>query len=321
MFIGEAPGRLGADTSGIPFHGDKAGHNFEDLLGSAGISRAEVFVTNAVLCNPKDETGNNAAPNPLELENCSEHLRQQIDIVNPKIIVSLGAHALKALSSIESHELTLIKSVRTANQWYGRTLIPLYHPGQRAMIHRSFEIQRSDYEFVAERLAEHGYRTSQSQGESVLNTASIADIIIATFPSLSYFALHKLFYLLECRYATEYGRRLSRAFFIRQKDGPYCVDLHPRKLQKALPYVEVKTSGAKVLVKASHADLFGKERIEREAIPDPMKKEILKILSQYQGLKDSELKTKAYLTTPMRRIQRQEKRAGSKLYNVPIELS
>ena len=60
MFIGEAPGRLGADSSEIPFHGDKAGHNFEELLEFAGLTRASVFVTNAVLCNPRDASGNNA---------------------------------------------------------------------------------------------------------------------------------------------------------------------------------------------------------------------------------------------------------------------
>src|ERR1700722_9261259 len=55
MFIGEAPGRLGADGSGIPFHGDKAGNNFEELLERVGLTRYAIFVTNAALCNPKDE--------------------------------------------------------------------------------------------------------------------------------------------------------------------------------------------------------------------------------------------------------------------------
>ena len=55
MFIGEAPGRLGADSSAIPFHGDKAGSNFEKLLRHVGLSRYDLFITNAALCNPKDE--------------------------------------------------------------------------------------------------------------------------------------------------------------------------------------------------------------------------------------------------------------------------
>src|SRR5687767_4808993 len=67
MFIGEAPGRLGADNSGIPFHGDKAGHNFEELLEFAKLDRSNIFVTNAVLCNPRDEDGNNSTPTKIEV--------------------------------------------------------------------------------------------------------------------------------------------------------------------------------------------------------------------------------------------------------------
>ena len=62
MFVGEAPGRLGADRTTIPFHGDKAGDNFARLLELASISRSQIFVTNAVLCNPRDVQGNNASP-------------------------------------------------------------------------------------------------------------------------------------------------------------------------------------------------------------------------------------------------------------------
>ena len=62
IFIGEAPGRLGADRTGIPFYGDQAGQNFERLLQFAGLTRQQVFITNAVLCNPRDKKGNNSAP-------------------------------------------------------------------------------------------------------------------------------------------------------------------------------------------------------------------------------------------------------------------
>ena len=71
MFIGEAPGRLGADDTHIPFHGDKSGHNFESLLKAVGINRGDIFVTNSVLCNPKDENGNNDTPKNEEILNCS----------------------------------------------------------------------------------------------------------------------------------------------------------------------------------------------------------------------------------------------------------
>ena len=150
MFIGEAPGRLGADDTGIPFHGDRAGHNFEELLDFVGISREEIFITNAVLCNPKDSKGNNSPPKSIEIKNCSNYLKRQIDLINPKIVVTLGLNALKATKLIENHDLSLSTDIRTKNFWYKRILIPVYHPGQRAMIHRSMANQRSDYQFIAE---------------------------------------------------------------------------------------------------------------------------------------------------------------------------
>ncbi|MHC4065609.1 MAG: uracil-DNA glycosylase family protein, partial [Planctomycetota bacterium] len=52
LFVGEAPGRLGADRSRVPFRGDRSGDNFDRLLRHVGLSRGEVFVTNAVLCCP-----------------------------------------------------------------------------------------------------------------------------------------------------------------------------------------------------------------------------------------------------------------------------
>jgi uracil-DNA glycosylase family 4 len=150
MFIGEAPGRLGADASAIPFHGDRAGDNFESLIEQVGLSRHDCFITNAILCNPKDDKGNNATPNRAEIANCAQFLKRQIDIVDPCIVVSLGAQALSAIGLIERHELDLVSGVRKKWNWYGRILVPLYHPGQRAMLHRSFFNQLADYQFVAE---------------------------------------------------------------------------------------------------------------------------------------------------------------------------
>ncbi|WPQ36580.1 uracil-DNA glycosylase [Achromobacter xylosoxidans] len=152
MFVGEAPGRLGADDSQLPFHGDKSGHNFESLIAQVGISRYEVFVTNAVLCNPKDERGNNSTPNSGEITNCMPFLKETIEILDPSIIVTLGAVALKACGELEGYSFSLREKVRTVNAWMGRKLIPVYHPGQRAMVHRSFANQLSDYQFVAENL-------------------------------------------------------------------------------------------------------------------------------------------------------------------------
>ncbi len=156
FFVGEAPGRLGADKTKVPFHGDVAGRNFENLIAFAEISRNDIFVTNAVLCNPKDERGNNSTPTLSEAANCQAFLKRQIVLVNPKIVIALGAKAIRALACIEPHRLSLNQHVRTIHTWFGRQLILLYHPGQRAMIHRSFENQRLDYQFVAKQQRQLG---------------------------------------------------------------------------------------------------------------------------------------------------------------------
>src|ERR1051325_2165993 len=59
MFIGEAPGRKGADRTHVPFSGDQSGRNFDRFLASVGLARAEVFITSAALCNPRTATGAN----------------------------------------------------------------------------------------------------------------------------------------------------------------------------------------------------------------------------------------------------------------------
>ena len=145
LFIAEAPGRLGAERSGIPLTGDQTGRNFEALLQEANIHRESVFITNAVLCNPQNTQGNNAPPTPHEVANCSDHLRTTIHLLQPRYIVTLGQTALRALQQIETHALTLAQDTGIPTTWYNRWLIALYHPGPRARIHRSLELQREDF--------------------------------------------------------------------------------------------------------------------------------------------------------------------------------
>ena len=62
LFVAEAPGRFGGDRTAVPLHGDRSGATFAHLLAAAGLDRGEVFVTNAVLCNPRDPAGRNTRP-------------------------------------------------------------------------------------------------------------------------------------------------------------------------------------------------------------------------------------------------------------------
>jgi len=157
IFIGEAPGRLGADQTGVPFYGDKAGQNFERLLIAAGLTRSEVFITNAVLCNPRDAKGNNSVPTKEEVRNCSFHLSILLDVIQPDLIVTLGQCALRALYMIEPHQIELRQSVGKPVKWRGYAILPMYHPGPRAAIHRSIADQKKDFSFLGEILGQGGF--------------------------------------------------------------------------------------------------------------------------------------------------------------------
>jgi uracil-DNA glycosylase family 4 len=154
LFVAEAPGRLGGARTGIPLAGDQSGRNFERLLAAAGLERREVFITNAVLCNPRDERGRNAAPTTREIHNCSPFLRRTIDLVDPLLVIALGVVALKALALIVPHEIELRRDVAQPFEWDRRILIGMYHPSPRAQLHRSLIQQCDDFATLRPLLAE-----------------------------------------------------------------------------------------------------------------------------------------------------------------------
>lgn len=145
MFIGEAPGRRGAARTQIPFSGDESGRRFELLLAAAGLDRGEVFITNAMLCLPLDAAGCNRTPRASELASCSANLSATLAAVSPELVVTLGAIALAACVRIEVHRLALASGVAQPAGWFGRTLIPLYHPGRQAQLHRPWDRQLEDW--------------------------------------------------------------------------------------------------------------------------------------------------------------------------------
>ncbi|MFN8533671.1 MAG: uracil-DNA glycosylase [Dehalococcoidia bacterium] len=143
LFVAEAPGRLGGERTGIPLSGDQTGRNFSRLLEVSGLSRSEVFITNAVLCNP-GRGERNRPPTSAEIANCRDHLARTICLVDPPVVVALGAVALRALAAIAPHSLTL-RTVGEAAPWNGRRLVALYHPGPRAQLHRGVGLQMDDF--------------------------------------------------------------------------------------------------------------------------------------------------------------------------------
>lgn len=149
MFIAEAPGRQGGNRTRIPFSGDKSGANFQKLLDSISLRREEIFITNTVLCHPHKESGANRKPTKKEIKNCADFLRETIELINPQIIVTLGAVALEALRAIEYHQFTLKREAARILNWNKRLLIPLYHPSPQTLAsHRQMREQLADFQIL-----------------------------------------------------------------------------------------------------------------------------------------------------------------------------
>lgn len=118
FFIGEAPG-WHEDQQGRPFVGP-AGQYLDELLSVAGLKRKEVFITNIVKCRPPG----NRDPLPGEIQACKKYLDRQLELLNPKIIVTLGRHSLARFFINE----TISKIHGNAMKLDNRILIAMYHP-------------------------------------------------------------------------------------------------------------------------------------------------------------------------------------------------
>ena len=150
MFIGEAPGRKGADRTRVPFSGDQSGKNFDRFLASIDLKRSEIFITSAALCNPRAASGANRRPTTLEIRNCSDFLSRTIELVDPRVVVTLGTVALEALKLVHYHDFNLKHAAGRICGWNSRMLVPLYHPSPQVLItSRKEAAQLKDYQVVA----------------------------------------------------------------------------------------------------------------------------------------------------------------------------
>ena len=146
VFVAEAPGRFGSGQTGIPFHGDRSGDNFEQLLNHVGLKRKDIFITNAVLCNPI-KNGNNRRPTTKEIDNCIPFLETLISIITPKIISTVGGVGLEAINRIFETRYKLADVVASPLPIGKFILFPLYHPSPRVIYtRRSLDHQKKDFE-------------------------------------------------------------------------------------------------------------------------------------------------------------------------------
>jgi uracil-DNA glycosylase len=123
MFVGEAPGAE-EDRQGLPFVG-RAGQLLNQLLEEIGLSREEVFIANVL----KNRPPGNRDPQPVEIQACEPWLWQQVALIEPRVVCTLGNFSTKLLSGSQTG-ITKVRGTPQVHELGGRTvyLLPLFHP-------------------------------------------------------------------------------------------------------------------------------------------------------------------------------------------------
>src|SRR6202035_3238007 len=149
MFVGEAPG-ASEDLQGLPFVG-AAGKLLDRLLGEIGMDRKDVWIGNVLRCRPPD----NRDPQPKEIESCQGYLFEQVRLIEPNVICTLGNFSTKLLrgdttgiSRLHGREEVRVIGSRTVR------LYPLYHPAAALYTPSMLETLRSDFSRIPELLSQ-----------------------------------------------------------------------------------------------------------------------------------------------------------------------
>ena len=148
MFVGEAPGAE-EDRQGLPFVG-RAGQLLNQLLEEIGLSREGVFIANVLKSRPPG----NRDPQPLEIEACRPYLFEQIRLIEPKVLCTLGNFATKLLSGNPAG-ITRVRGTPQVHELGGRTvfLLPLFHPAAALRTPAVKETLRGDFGMISQLLA------------------------------------------------------------------------------------------------------------------------------------------------------------------------
>ena len=148
MFVGEAPGAE-EDRQGLPFVG-RAGQLLNQLLEEIGLSRGEVFIANVLKSRPPG----NRDPQPLEIEACKPYLFEQVRLIEPKVVCTLGNFATKLLSG-SPVGITKVRGTPQVHELGGRAvfLLPLLHPAAALRTPAMKETLRGDLATVPGLLA------------------------------------------------------------------------------------------------------------------------------------------------------------------------
>ena len=140
MFVGEAPG-FHEDKQGVPFVG-QAGKLLDQLLAGVGLERSDVYIANVLKCRPPG----NRDPQPDEIESCEPHLFRQIELVQPRVVATLGNFATKLLSG-RPLGITRVHGQPQDVALGGNhvTLYPLYHPAAALYTPSMLKVLEEDF--------------------------------------------------------------------------------------------------------------------------------------------------------------------------------
>jgi DNA polymerase len=140
MFVGEAPG-FHEDKQGIPFVG-AAGQLLSNLLAEIGLSREDVYIANVLKCRPPG----NRDPLPEEIEACEGHLFRQIELIQPRVVATLGNFATKLLSG-KPTGITRVHGQEQEVVLGGRSVLlyPLFHPAAALYTPRTLDVLKADF--------------------------------------------------------------------------------------------------------------------------------------------------------------------------------
>jgi uracil-DNA glycosylase len=168
MFVGEAPG-FHEDKQGVPFVG-AAGQLLSKLLQGIGLTRDMVFVANVLKCRPPG----NRDPLPEEIQACEGHLFRQIELIQPKVVATLGNFATKLLSG----KPTGITRVHGRDQEVtlgGRTVLlyPLFHPAAALYTPRMLDVLEADFARLPELLGRSAVPPEPAEPEPAVETQPV----------------------------------------------------------------------------------------------------------------------------------------------------
>ena len=149
MFVGEAPG-ANEDKQGLPFVG-QAGRLLDTLLGEIGLRRGDVFVANVLKCRPPG----NRDPLPQEIDSCQDYLFRQLELIQPKVVCTLGNFSTKLLRADPSTGITKLhgrEELRVIGPRAVR-LFPIYHPAAALYTRSLLDTLREDFARLPDLLA------------------------------------------------------------------------------------------------------------------------------------------------------------------------